>query len=186
MRKQAVFFTLSFLLMIGSSLQESKASFSPADPLQELAQQLKSPDDIARFIWRHFSFESDQTQFGKEDYWQSPSEILKTQKGDCEDFAGFANELLKRNGKTSFLLNLYGGRYSHTVCVFKENGRYSVIDGANVVHYNAENLRQLVSEIYPFWQKSAIVVPSSISNRGKILAQFEKKLEAQRRLSTSV
>ena len=191
MKKFLVIWKVCFLLsfsIVSTTLTvvpEVKAYFISYFPLLELAGQLKSPDDIAHFIWRNFSFETDRTQFGQDDYWQTPEELLASGKGDCEDFARFASELLKMKGQTSFLLSIYGDRFSHTVCVFKKNGKFNTIDGTHVIRHETADLNQLLSEIYPFWKKGAIVSPSTNSKRGKTLAQFQRNLQAQHRLSIS-
>ena len=149
--------------------------FEPQISLRDLAPSLSTPELIAHFMWQHFSFESDPVHFGRKDYWQSPEELFIARRGDCEDFALFAQELLKRNGIPSFLMSIYGKGVGHTVCVFKENGKYHVIDGVRVARYGSKTLQELSSEINPFWQKAAIVVRSSNPAQGKILKQFEKK-----------
>ena len=95
-------------------------------------------------------------------------------RGDCEDFALFAHEILNRNRIPSFLLNLYGRGYGHTVCVFKESGRYNVIDVVRLRRYGAVTLEGLFEEIYPFWKKAAIVGLSS-SGQPVVLKQFKKE-----------
>ena len=153
--------------------------------LRDLAGQLNTPDDIARYLWKNFTFEEDQRQFGKEEYWQSPEEFLETHKGDCEDFALFAHALLQMQGIPSFLLNIYSGRVAHTVCVFRENGRYQVIDESRVKRYGAKNLDELMTRILPFWQKGAIVTPLPGKKRAGILAEFVNGLKVRRRLEIS-
>ncbi len=103
---------------------------------------------------------------------QTPEEFLETKKGDCEDFAAFATEILKRNGKNAFILNVYGDRYAHTVAVFEENGTYQVIDDSRVVHYNTAHLEELLFKLYPFWKTGAIVIPSTHSKSGQIVRQL--------------
>jgi hypothetical protein len=137
---------------------------------------LKTPDAIAGYIWKNFLFEKDQRQFGKEDYWQSPEELMKNRKGDCEDFARFALEVLKANGIQGFLMNIYGGngRYAHTICVFKDGDLYQVIDGDKVKKIDAKSLEEVSEKMYDHWEKAAIVAPTA-QNTGMILSQFSKK-----------
>jgi hypothetical protein len=178
-------FALSFVLLHIMSVAEAKAQ--PLDrslSFQDLAFQLKTPETIARFLWENFAFEDDQRQFGKAEHWQSPEEFLKNHKGDCEDFARFAYEVFKLNGTTAFLLNVYGETFGHTVCVFKENGKYQIIDGTEVRRYDAENLNDLAAQIYPFWETGAIVTPATDSHESVILTQFAKSLEIKKNLST--
>lgn len=48
-----------------------------------LAQQ-KTFEDVHHFI-DDFTYVSDEEQFDKVDYWQTPSEFFATKHGDCED-----------------------------------------------------------------------------------------------------
>jgi predicted transglutaminase-like cysteine proteinase len=134
--------------------------------LTDLASQLQTPEKIAKYMWRHFLFEHDQRQFGKEEYWQTPEEFLATGKGDCEDFAIFAHELMKSLGMRSFILNVYAPNFSHTVAVFEENGQYHVIDEAKIVRYGASSLEELLTKINRHWKSGAIVIPSQTSKTG--------------------
>lgn len=164
--------TLSFLAIS----QEAKAAAipSPAYSVQNLATQLATPEEIARFIFRHFSVESDQKQFGKEEFWQTPEELLSNGKGDCEDFAFFANSVLKANGVSSFLVNVYGKKFAHTICVFQENGAFHVIDGDEVKRFEAQTLEELFSKIYHHWESAQIVTYSSAHKSGRVLKTFRK------------
>ena len=178
-------FAFSLVVMVSTLSTEAKAQLPDRSlSFSLIAQQLQTPEQIARYMWRHFLFENDRRQFGREDYWQSPEEFLLTGKGDCEDFARFAYETLKLNGYSAYLLNIYGGRYSHTVCVFKENGKYQVIDGTDVKRLNAEDLDDVSSEIYSSWERGMIVAPKKESEGATILAEFTKRIELQKALQT--
>ena len=152
---------------------------------QNLIHQLQTPETITRFMWKYFRVESDQRQFGTEEYWQSPEELLRNRQGDCEDFAIFAHQILKSHGWNSFLMNIYGGRFPHTVCVFKENGTYHVIDGTDLIRTKTTDLKALISEIDPFWKEGAIVTHQKNSKQGRIVSHFEKRLRAMHRMATS-
>ena len=179
-------FALSLVLVTLTMHAEAEAQILDRSlSLRELARQLQTPDDIAHFLWRNFLFENDQSQFGTEEHWQTPEEFLMNRRGDCEDFAIFAREILRLHGTTAFLLNIYGGHFSHTVCVFREDGRYSVLDGTEVRRYNTEDLKDIASRLYPYWKWGAIVAPSAHSKRGRIVTEFERKLQADRRIATS-
>ena len=164
------------VLMIGlTAHQETAQAFESKISLQFLAQQFHTPQDLAHFMWRHFRFEADQSQFGREDYWQSPEELLTRQEGDCEDFALFAHEVLKRMGQASLVLNIYGDRFAHSICLFKQNGRYQIFDGASLISSKAQNLEEIASEIYPFWKKATIVGSSIESHEGRILKELNRQ-----------
>ncbi len=142
--------------------------------IDSVAGELSSPEQIARFIFRNFMVETDQAHFGKEEFWQSPAQLLASRRGDCEDFALFASEVLKANGISAFLVNIYGKKFAHTVCVFKENGRYHVIDGDQVKRYDAESLDALFSLIYPHWETAQMVSYSEKGSCGRVLKTFKK------------
>lgn len=138
------------------------------------APQLDTPEAIADYLWKNFVFEKDQRLYGKSDYWQSPEEFLKTRKGDCEDFAIFAQALLRRNGISSFLLSIYGRGYAHTVCVFLQNGVYHMMDGSQIVHTKTSNLKGLMTEIHPFWTHGAVVGFDKNRGKGRVLSSITR------------
>ncbi|MDD5218278.1 MAG: transglutaminase-like domain-containing protein [Candidatus Omnitrophica bacterium] len=140
--------------------------------LSDILRQGNAPK-IAQYMWKNFSYESDQRHLGHEDYWQSPAELFASKKGDCEDFALFATGLLTLNKIPSFMLNIYSNRSSHTVAVGKENGKFYVIDGTSVKSCKADNLTDLLNELNPFWKKSAIVSFAPESHRGRVLKEFD-------------
>jgi len=142
---------------------------------QQVAVSLSNPESIAHYMWKNFSVESDQTQFGQEEKWQSPEELLINRRGDCEDFARFAYEILKSNGTKAWLVSIYGRGYGHTIVVFQEKGFYHAIDGTEVKRFNAKSLLQVFEKIYPFWQKAALVKAQSNGPHAVILKEFRNK-----------
>jgi hypothetical protein len=174
------------LTTVHVSNAEAQLFSRPSLDLQSLLSKLNSPEDIAKYMWRNFRFENDQSHFGKEEHWQTPEEFMENRAGDCEDFALFASELLKQQGKKAFLLNIYGAKYAHTICVFEENGKYHAMDGTDLKRIGADDLPSLMSEIYPHWNKGAIVAKASHSDRGQILKKFERKAKISRAFASSL
>ena len=183
-----VVFAVSLVLVSTISMNADANAQIPGRGLSfvNLATQLNTPSKIADFMWRNFSYEKDRRQFGKEDYWQSPQELLQNKKGDCEDFASFAHGMLKLNGISSYVMNIYGKRYAHTVCVFKMDGKYHVIDGHDLKSYKSENLKDLISHVYPFWKQFKIAkTPTSPSqNKESVLSQFAKSVQIKRAMGS--
>ena len=85
----------------------------------------------------------------------------------------------------AFLLNIYGNRFAHTVCVFKEKGRFNIIDGSHLIRHEAQSLDKLLYEIYPFWKKGAIVAPAPSLSKSNVLAQFERKIKIEQKFRIS-
>ncbi len=169
-------FSFCFLLCGVSKTPAVQASAIPFPQLfLQVATSLSNPESIAKYMWKNFRVESDQNQFGQEERWQSPDELLNNQRGDCEDFARFAYEILKLNGTNAWLVSIYGrGGYGHTVCIFSENGLYHAIDGTDVKRFKAKSLTEVFGKIYPFWQKAALVKALPSGSRAVILKEFHK------------
>ncbi|MBU3759729.1 MAG: transglutaminase domain-containing protein [Candidatus Omnitrophica bacterium] len=170
----SVFCAALFTMMSGA---EAHASFfsQPVPSLQNLSSELTTPEKIARYLWRHFAYEKDQTQFGAEEYWQSAEEFLANRRGDCEDFALLASALLQQAGRTAFTVNIYGSGYAHTICVYIEDGKYSAIDGSDLKKFQADNLEGLLSAIHSDWSRAAITALSEETRKGRILKLIPNK-----------
>ena len=125
--------------------------------LDSIARSLPTPEQLARFLNTHLTFREDLPLFGQADYWQSPEEVLSRGQGDCEDYASLAADLLGRLGIRAFLFSLYGENgYAHTVCVFVEGGRYSVMNQDRLLHYRAASLEELAGKLYRAWEWGAV------------------------------
>jgi hypothetical protein len=102
--------------------------------LQELAEKLKSPEELAIFIKTFFQYTHDSpnpvanpyeegTEEDKGQYTQSAIETVLRQKGgqllgDCDDYAVFAREILIRNENVAFVHLL--GVPRHATCLWAE------------------------------------------------------------------
>ena len=150
----------------------------------DLAQHLRTPENIAHYLWRNFLFETDQHQFGREEYRQSPEEFLSNRQGDCEDFANMAYKLLRLNGFDAFLMNIYGEDFAHTICIFKENGKYQAIDGSELRRLQAESLNDLANQIQPSWKEVKVGTPLNTNGKNGFFVRFAKSLQAQNSLQT--
>lgn len=180
-------FAITAVLLCISYTRDANAQVftRPTLPVSNTSS-LQSPDAIANFLWKNFRFEEDQVNFGKAEYWQSPEEFMTNKAGDCEDFAVMAKELLTSIGKKAFILNVYGKKFAHTVCVFVDNGKYQIIDMTEVKIYNASSLEELMSKIYPHWETGAIVQMSKSTKQGRILKKIEKKAKGHHTFGLSV
>ena len=190
MKKKAIAAAKGFALSVGLALVfliTADANAQLPDrilSLADIAHHLKTPDKIGDYLWRNFLSDSDWRVFGREEYRQSPNEFLSTGRGDCEDFANMAYHLLRLNGFEAFLMNIYGSNSGHTVCVFKENGRYQVIDGSELKRVNAENLNDIASKIRPSWKEAKVGVPLEKQGENGFFVRFAKSMQAQNSLQT--
>ena len=171
---------LVFLIMSDANAQLPDRNLS----LAEIAHQLRTPDNIAHYLWRNFLFESDWHLYGREEYRQSAEEFLSAGRGDCEDFANMAYTLLRFNGIDAYLMNIYGNRFAHTICIFKENGKYQAIDGSELKRIEAENLNELAAQIHPEWNQAKVGTPLNASGKNGFFIHFAKSLQANHSLQT--
>lgn len=162
----AVAFFLGSGFICGTTLQTDAQSPEAERTVEAIASACTTPQAVAQFLRKELRFKPDDLLFGRPDYWQTPQELLSRGAGDCEDFALLAQALLARQGRESFLLSLYGaGGYAHTVCVFLEEGRYSVINEDRLIRYRAASLEELATFLYPTWRWGAVALQEGSKGR---------------------
>ena len=148
---------LSVLLWAAAVPKVSSEPGRAETSLEIVARTQSTPERVASFLRSHLVFQDDRLLFGQADYWQSPEEMLARGRGDCEDYALLACNLLSRQGKRAFVFSLYGeGGYAHTVCVFLEDGHYNVLNQDRLVRVRASTLEELAQKIYPGWKWGAV------------------------------
>ena len=155
-----------------SRMTTNPVDINPPDPLDQLATQYTTPKAVAEFLHRTFTFKTDQTLFGVEDYWQTPQEFLARTMGDCEDYAILAVELLRRNGIEAHLFSLFGEEgYAHTVCVFLDaQGRYNILNQDKLRMYHAQTLEALACIMCRTWTFGGITEKSG--TRGRLVKEI--------------
>lgn len=132
---------------------------------------IHSPKDLSKYMRKNFKFVEDNQNFGKVDYWQTPEEMLQGKKGDCEDFALFADAALKELGFESWVVSLYGkNNFAHTVTVFKQNGKYRVFNDGKLRKYDTEKIEDALSRVEKKWTWAAFTERKS--DRGWIKGIF--------------
>lgn len=167
------------LILIFTSAPANAQLLDQNFSVNTLASYLKTPQDVALYMWRHFDYEGDRRQFGKDDYWQSPQEILANKKGDCEDFAVFAKQILELNGYSAHVLNLYGTK-DHSICIFKKGGKYGAVDGGKFVAADFKDLQSLITYMDRFWTKASIVEVNGC-HTGRVLANITNSNKQSRK-----
>jgi hypothetical protein len=128
------------------------------------------------------------------DWIQAPELTWGLKRGDCEDLARLAVELLKRGDIEGWLLSviLKPAGYSHAVCVFLNEGRWFYFSNSKLIEtgyrelYNKENyadeLSRLVKSKFPtdeypninnlvrlIQDKNTLVCWTMENNRGRIV-----------------
>ena len=139
--------------------------------IESIIRAYPTPKQLAKFLRTEFTFKTDAELFGETDYWQAPEEFLSRRAGDCEDYALFAQAVLQRQGIEAHVLSLFGeDGYAHTVCVFKQGGRYHVINQGRLLAYGAKTLDALAWQVYAGWTAGALSRQTGI--RGEAIRMF--------------
>ena len=126
--------------------------FTPTQKYIDTVKYIKTITELDYFLDRITYTVDDK------DYWQIPEETLNRSKGDCDDFARLALDILVRIQKRKDVrFVIYTGYYikdnvekynGHAVCVFPYNGKYSVFSN-NQYFYNKDNLIDIGHIFYP-------------------------------------
>lgn len=158
------------IFLISASVKNGSAEppFTSSPSLDQAVETVNTPKAVAKFMKEEFIFTEDAKLFEQEDYWQSPEELWVRRRGDCEDYALFAQYALKKHGTEGEVVSLYGANgYAHTVFIFERNGRYDVINEDRFYSYRAGSLEKAVTRVYPYWTWAAIAATSG--GRGRSL-----------------
>ncbi|MHA1483172.1 MAG: transglutaminase-like domain-containing protein [Candidatus Heimdallarchaeaceae archaeon] len=110
--------------------------FTPTKEYLDTVKHIKTLTELDYFLDR-IKYTSD-----KSDYWQTPEETLNRGKGDCDDYARLALDILVRVQKRKDVrFIIYTGynkkqKYgAHAVCVFPYNGKYNVFSDIGHIFY---------------------------------------------------
>jgi len=108
--------------------------FTPTQKYLDIVKHIKTLTELDYFLDR-ITYTSDD-----KDYWQTPEETLNRGKGDCDDYARLALDILVRVQKREDVrFIIYTGYYNkdgkqkygaHAVCVFPYKGKYNVFSNA--------------------------------------------------------
>lgn len=149
----------SQLLLSWQALIDDALASNNTDHLLWLTQ-------VNNFSHRHYIYAEDQLQFGKNDYWASPAELMASRRGDCEDWAIFNYVSLRHMGIPDAQLRLVYVRAAI-------GGPYSSVSQAHMVlaYYpdSAEEpliIDSLIADILPASQRSDLSPVFSFNAEG--------------------
>lgn len=140
------FFLFVLVLLSHNSMAAPSQAFDNANisiELKKLMRTLKGKPDIYKVnkinqFFNQIPRYSDRSVWGKDDYWATPNELMRLNKGDCEDLAIAKYFVLRRLGLSEEKLHLaYGKSFDmekntiepHMVLVYyRANGESVVLD----------------------------------------------------------
>jgi len=124
--------------------------FAQSQHVEQAPSSMRTPQDIARWLSRNFTYEMEWP-----DTWQSSDEMVRSKKGDCEDFAVLSQALLARLGIKSdiVIIRFKDLKVAHAICIWKYGQYYSFMSTRQLYETNATSIEEAVEKYFPDWQK---------------------------------
>jgi Transglutaminase-like domain len=115
--------------------EEAGLLISIPDPFSQkmhdtiVLENIVSVKDYGKWLQNHLYY---QREAPGQDIWSLPGDTLSRNGGDCEDLAFFTQAVLEVLGYKPQVLCLLRPAESHALCVFKDDGRYYIVDNTNI------------------------------------------------------
>lgn len=116
------------------SQSQSSAYTQFVDSLQNLSPKLRM--QVANEYFNKFPYIEDQDNWGVEDYWETPYELI-AKGGDCEDYTIAKYMALKATGtpakdmEIAVVYDMQRNGFLHAVLLVREGGKRYVLDNQN-------------------------------------------------------
>ena len=150
--------------------------------LETLTSQLTTPELLEKYMKKNFRYVSDQALFGEEEHWQTASETAARCQGDCEDYALFAQAILKKNGHNAFIVSVYWNEDAHTVTLFEKDKKWGVFNLEKLIYTDAVSLKDLANVVHPDWSSIALMRQEGVL--GVISRKFQGNVAEQSKIAT--
>ena len=106
-----------------------------------MLNKIRTLDDYAAWMAANLSYKQDQVN----DHWEPPESMLKSRKGDCEDFAFLTAAVLRVLGYQPHFLALVNNSRTHAICTFQKDGYFVWFDNAKLHRTEARSLEEFAS-----------------------------------------
>jgi len=105
-----------------------------------LVQELDTPRKICQYMADNFTYELHGL------YAPNPYILWQIQKGDCNDFASFAQFIANFHGYKTYLVRICFNNhsYDHYIMIYLENGLYNFSDNQYYFPVNYDNFSDIV------------------------------------------
>lgn len=80
------------------ALKNNTIPFAKITDVNNYAQVRNALAKVNLLVNSQISYENDLVQYGVDDYWASPNEVIRNGRGDCEDYAFLKRDILIRMG----------------------------------------------------------------------------------------
>ncbi len=115
--------------------EEAGLLISIPDPFSQkmhdtiILENIVSVSDYGKWLQGNLYYQKDADG---QDVWSLPEETLSKNGGDCEDLAFFTQATLEVLGYKPEVLCVMRPLESHALCIFKDSGRYYIVDNTNI------------------------------------------------------
>lgn len=129
---------------------------------KKICKSTWTPKTLNNFLQKNILYVLDTMDGHKgTEYMKSPLEFYLTGKGDCEDFANFADDVLSKNGYETSIVALRCIEEAHAICYIQTKKGYAYIDPTG--YYEFTNLKDLRKHASRFFTKKNWTAGSTIS-----------------------
>ncbi len=157
-RRRWLFAVLAAALLLPDVVQRPHES----GWLLDLSIDLDSPDALATYMLRRFSFRDDRDLYGVAERFVSPEEFLARGAGDCDDWAWFATAALAKRGYPTWLVSVWrgeadrAGNTGHMVAAYLAADGWGYISTEGHVAARASSIAGLAERVTPDWFGASI------------------------------
>ncbi|MCP4649359.1 MAG: hypothetical protein GY853_04650 [PVC group bacterium] len=136
---------------------------------------IRTLNDYVRWLKKNIKYRKDK----KGDVWADPEDTLSSNGGDCEDFAFFNAAVLKVLGFNPEVLAIIRIGRSHAICVFKENGYYSIIDNNTLIRTKKTTMTSFTPKLMDMYNFATLGSIKLSSRRINVIAHKSQVLASK-------
>lgn len=130
------------------------ANSTEATSFSTTVSDLDTPQKVYSWMQQNFTYNADVTSA---DEFRDPQTTFNLKSGDCDDYARFADYVLKQHGYKSDVMSVYNSKQGHSVCVWADaNGKLNYLSNNSYVVLTADDLAAVAKSIYADWKIYAI------------------------------
>lgn len=153
------------------------------ESFHKLAASLDTPDKVNDYLQSSQQYRSDKFDgHSGNNYMESPLEFYLSGKGDCEDFANFANYTLSMHGYNTSMVGWYEvditdfSQAGHVLCVIHNYSAYDFIDNGGY-YKGFRSIDELVQYSVTqsgrgLWLYHYNTVPEDTASNGEKVSKF--------------
>ncbi|MFC1517370.1 transglutaminase-like domain-containing protein [Candidatus Margulisiibacteriota bacterium] len=121
---------------------------------EEVVTKLDTPEKVYEWMRINFSYVPDDSY---DDEFRAPQTTFGLRYGDCDDYALFAEYVLKEHGYETEIISVFSATKGHTVCVWKDNNKkYNHLSNSDLRKISVKKLEKIAEDVYADWKVYSI------------------------------